>query len=139
MMTDFHRQQIHICYKDIIDNMAVENVLDHRSLSLTQWELENILHLKGKAKKAGALLDIILQKPDPAFDTLVEALQSTEQGHLADLLLGERESSHTIIYSAWHIICCMSQTKYVIWVFEKSVTVTVGLVNLRGMYCERGG
>lgn len=94
MMTDFHLQRINVCYQDLVNKMVVDRVM----LCLVSadiiniHEYEDIFQLGGMAKKAGALLDILARRSDQAFDTLVNALQSTDQSHLADMLLRERES-----------------------------------------------
>lgn len=94
-MTDFHQNQIIKFYEDLVTYMSVDGVIVRfiPSHLLTFGEVEEITKHGERAKQVEALLKTLLRKPDRAFDKLVDALRSTKQGHLANLLIGEGKHS----------------------------------------------
>lgn len=90
-MTDVHKTRINRCYKDLVDNMNVDVVVDSlRSAGvLTLREDDERCRSRGTAMQARALLNILQRKSDAAFDKFVVALDSTGQAHLANLLVRE--------------------------------------------------
>lgn len=98
-MTDSHKKRINDCYQALVDNMEVEDLVNHlRSAHLlTKRYTDTINQFRGKSAKAESLLNIILRRPDVAFGKLVEALQSTSQSHLATLLLRKSRFSVDLV------------------------------------------
>lgn len=103
-MTDVHKDTISTCYKSLVDNLVVDDVVNHlrSSIILTPRNAEDIQQSGGISKKAETLLNILLRKPDVAFDKLVEALNSTRQTHLANLLV--REGKTCIMFAPLSLV-----------------------------------
>lgn len=77
--------------EDLVENMEVDVVVDRlrSKLVLTQTDDDKIRHCGPRRAQACKLLDIIQRKQDKAFNIFVEALRSTDQHHLANLLVRE--------------------------------------------------
>lgn len=105
-MTDTHKKRIANCYEAFIDNMSVDGIIVRliSACILTVGEVDEIAKHRVRAKQIQTLLTTLLHKPDHAFDILVGALWSTEQGHLANLLLKEGKSS--VYYIKRYLVCC---------------------------------
>lgn len=87
-MTDIHKERITKCYETLVTNMTVTRVVDHlrTKLLLDMSDADEILHSGVREQQVRTILDILLRKPDSAFDQLVGALRSTGQPHLANPL-----------------------------------------------------
>lgn len=91
LMTDVHKDAINRCYKNLVENMRVDAVVNHlrSELLLTPRDAEEITEERGISKRIEQLLNILLRKPDVAFYKLVKALHSNRQKQLANLLVRE--------------------------------------------------
>lgn len=105
-MTDSHKERLVQCYTTLVDNMIVDGVLVHLISAhiLTFREVEEITYHGVRAIQVQALLNTLIRKPDHAFDKFIEALQSTQQGHLANLLIREGKSFVLCIWR--YLVCC---------------------------------
>lgn len=100
-MTEPHKNQILKCRDAFVKYMTVDVIVFRLIYAhlLNPEESEDIMKHKKKAKQAKALLDVVIGKPDRAFDKLFEALQSSKQGRLANLLLGKGKRFSARLYS----------------------------------------
>lgn len=91
LMTRSNKRRIYRHYDDLVDNMEVEDVLNNLISTdvLSPRNVDEIKQYRVRAERVEALLSIAVCKNDLAFYRLVEALQSTKQGHLARLLTRE--------------------------------------------------
>ena len=90
VMTKEHENILRTNRVILVDKMEPDHVINHlRSTRvLTDGQVDKIKAKGTRREQVECLLDILVLRPDTAFDALVHSLEATEQENLADLLTG---------------------------------------------------
>ena len=95
LMTKEHKQLLNDNRNDFVENMVPEDVLNLlvSSKVLSSRNVACVNREKGNTNVMNEhLLDILLHKPDRAFNEFVNALRNTDQDHVASLLVKRGET-----------------------------------------------
>jgi len=91
-MSDEHYHQLQTKTAELSKYVDPENALLNRLLSakvISLSEVERIRFAAGRNEMARKLIEMLMRKPDDAFETLVETLNEVGQSHVSYILTGE--------------------------------------------------
>jgi len=91
-MSDEHYSQLQTRAAELVQYMDTENGLLDQLFSAKVFgcsEVERIRSASGRNNMARRLIEILMKKPDDAFETLVKKLNEVGQTHVAYILTGE--------------------------------------------------
>jgi len=87
-MTRAHKDQLIRNRKDVVANINIDIILTHLQAAnvLIRRDVDIIRSKVGAERRAEYFLDIFENKPDAAFQDLINALKESHQQHIANAL-----------------------------------------------------
>ena len=87
-MTRVHKQLLSQHRDSLVENMYPDDVLNRLQAKkiLSTRDVTRIKEKGGIDSQNETLLDVLLRKPDRAFDELVASLRETDQDHVANII-----------------------------------------------------